>query len=64
MRDLLRDQTLQDLVRLSSLIAARIIHREVVMDPDALAGLVKASYAKLQSREVSRVRMHPALELW
>lgn len=62
MRDSLRDQTLQDLVRLSTLIAARIIHREVVMDPDALAGLVKASYTKLQSREVSRVRMHPTLE--
>jgi flagellar assembly protein FliH len=62
LRDKIREETLQDLVRLAILIAARVIHREVVIDPDALAGLVKAAFSKLQSREISRVRMHPATE--
>jgi flagellar assembly protein FliH len=62
LRETLREETLQDLVRLATLIAARVVHREVVIDPDALAGLVKASFSKLQSREISRVRMHPGLE--
>ncbi len=62
LRDVMREQATNDLVRLATLIAARVIHREVVVDPDALAGLVKASFLKLQSREISRVRMHPGLE--
>jgi flagellar assembly protein FliH len=62
LRDVMREDATHDLVRLATLIAARVIHREVVLDPDALAGLVKASFAKLQSREISRVRMHPGLE--
>jgi flagellar assembly protein FliH len=62
LRETLREETLRDLVRLATLIATRVIHREVVIDPDALAGLVKASFSKLQSREISRVRMHPGLE--
>jgi flagellar assembly protein FliH len=62
LRESLREETLHDLVRLATLIAARVVHREIVIDPDALAGLVKASFSKLQSREISRVRMHPSLE--
>jgi flagellar assembly protein FliH len=62
LRETLREETLQDLVRLATLIATRVVHREVVIDPDALAGLVKASFSKLQAREISRVRMHPGLE--
>jgi flagellar assembly protein FliH len=62
LRESLREETLQDLVRLATLIASRVVHREVVIDPDALAGLVKAAFSKLQSREISRVRMHPGLE--
>jgi flagellar assembly protein FliH len=58
----LREVTERDLVRLAITVAARVIHRETVMDGDALAGLVKAAFLKVQSREVSRVRMHPALE--
>lgn len=62
LRESLREETLQDLVRLATLIASRVVHREVVIDPDALAGLVKAAFSKLQAREISRVRMHPGLE--
>jgi len=62
MRETLREEATLDLVRLAISIAARVIHREVVLDPDALAGLVRAAFSKLQSREVSRARVHPALE--
>lgn len=62
MRDVIRGQATNDLVQLAVSIAARIIHREVAIDPDALTGLVTAAFAKLQSREIHRVRMHPAME--
>ena len=62
LRDAMREEATLDLVRLATSIAARVIHREVVLDPDALAGLIRAAFAKLQSREVSRARVHPGLE--
>ena|ERR1700680_1009838 len=62
LREVIRDQATEDLIRLSVSIAARVIHREVAIDPDALAGLVKAAFMKVQSREINRVRMHPAVE--
>jgi flagellar assembly protein FliH len=58
----IREETIQDLVHLATSIAARVIHREVAVDPDALAGLIQAAFSKLQSREINRVRMHPTLE--
>jgi len=61
-RELIRQEATEDLVHLATTIAARVIHREIVIDPDALAGLVRAAFTKMQSREISRVRMHPALE--
>jgi len=62
LRESIREETTQDLVHLATSIAARVIHREVAVDPDALAGLIQAAFAKLQSREINRVRMHPTLE--
>jgi len=62
LRDVIREESTGDLIRLAISIAARVIHRETSVDPDALAGLVKAAFAKVQSREINRVRMHPALE--
>jgi flagellar assembly protein FliH len=62
LRENVREETLQDLVHLATSIAARVIHREVAVDPDALAGLIQAAFSKLQSREINRVRMHPTLE--
>jgi len=62
LKDQMRNEATVDLVRLAVSIAARVIHREAVVDPDALAGLVKAAFSKVQSREISRVRIHPALE--
>jgi flagellar assembly protein FliH len=62
LRQSIREETLQDLVHLAVSIAARVIHREVAVDPDALSGLIQAAFSKLQSREINRVRMHPVLE--
>ena len=62
LRESIREETIQDLVHLAISIAARVIHREVAVDPDALAGLIQAAFSKLQSREINRVRMHPTLE--
>ena len=61
-RQNIREETIQDLVRLSISVAARVIHREVAVDPEALGGLIQAAFAKLQSREINRVRLHPTLE--
>ncbi len=62
LRETIREEAIQDLVHLAISIAARVIHREVSIDPEALTGLVQAGFSKLQSREINRVRMHPALE--
>jgi flagellar assembly protein FliH len=62
LRESIREESTQDLVHLAISIAARVIHREVAVDPDALGGLIQAAFSKLQSREINRVRMHPTLE--
>lgn len=62
LRQSIREESLQDLVHLAVSVAARVIHREVAVDPDALAGLIQAAFSKLQSREINRVRMHPTME--
>jgi flagellar assembly protein FliH len=62
LRDTIREETTHELVRLAISIAARVLHREVSLDPDALTGLVKAAFTKVQPREIQRVRMHPGLE--
>ncbi len=62
LKENIREETLQDLVHLAVSVAARVIHREVAVDPDALGGLIQAAFSKLQAREISRVRLHPALE--
>jgi flagellar assembly protein FliH len=61
-REKMRDEAGRELVRLAVTVAACVIHREMAQDGTAMAGLVRAALLKLQSREVSRVRMHPALE--
>lgn len=62
MKDTIRNQATEELVHLAVSIAARVIHREVTVDSDALAGLVRAAFAKVQSRELQRVRLHPGME--
>lgn len=55
----LRRQTEEDLVRLSIAIARRILHRELTVDSDALAGLVKAAFDRLDQREIHQLRTDP-----
>jgi len=63
LRGVVREEAMQELVHLAISIAARVIHREVAVDPDSLSGLIRAAFLKLQSREINRVRMHPVLEV-
>ena len=62
LRQRVRADASQELVRLAIAVAARVVHREMVVNPAAIAPLVRAAVLKLQSRELSRVRMHPSLE--
>jgi flagellar assembly protein FliH len=51
-----------DIVRLSTEIARRVLHRELSVDPSALQALVRAALEKLRSQEIYRVRVHPDQE--
>jgi flagellar assembly protein FliH len=51
-----------DTVRLAIEIARRVLHRELSLDPEALASLTRAALEKLQAQEICRVRVHPALD--
>jgi flagellar assembly protein FliH len=55
----LRRETEEDLVRLSVAIARRILHRELTIDPEALSGLVKAAFDRLDQREIHQLRTDP-----
>jgi flagellar assembly protein FliH len=59
-RRLLRREAEEDLVKLAIAIARRVIRRELTTDPEAILGLVKAAFEKVDAREVFRVRVHPA----
>jgi flagellar biosynthesis/type III secretory pathway protein FliH len=49
----------EDVVRLSTEIARRILHRELSLDRSALTALIQAALSKLESQEVYRVRTCP-----
>jgi flagellar assembly protein FliH len=59
LRSRIRKEAEGDLIKLSLAIARRILHREVSVDPHALAGVVKACTERLDRQEVHRVRVHP-----
>jgi flagellar assembly protein FliH len=50
----------EQLVELSIAVSRRILHRELTVDPDAVRALVKAALDRIESRELRRVRTHPA----
>jgi len=58
-RPRLREQAERDVVRLAVAIARRIVRRELTIDPQAVAGLVKAAIEQLAAAERIRVRVHP-----
>lgn len=55
----LRNQAERDVVALALAIARRVLHRQVLMDEEALLGLVKAAFENMSMREVTEVRVHP-----
>ena len=52
----LRHQAEEDLVRLAVAVARRILHREITVDGEAMVGLVKAAFARLDQREIHQVK--------
>ena len=59
LRKKLRREAEEDLVKLAIAIARRVIRRELSTDPDAILGLVKAALARVDAREILRIRVHP-----
>lgn len=59
LRRRVRQEAEQDLVRLSLAIAKKILHRELSVDPQALAGVVKAALETIELREMKKIRLHP-----
>ncbi len=62
LRARLRHEAEADLLRLSITIAARILRREITLDPESIGGIVAAALSRLAGQEVTRVRVHPAHE--
>jgi flagellar assembly protein FliH len=59
LRPRLRMELEEDTVKLALVIARRVLHRELATDPEAILGLVKAAFHKLNAREAHRLRLAP-----
>jgi flagellar assembly protein FliH len=59
----MREDVAGETVQLAVAIAARILHRELSVDPDAILGLVRAALQKAQGKQVHRIRLHPSHEV-
>jgi flagellar assembly protein FliH len=60
LRKRVRAEAEDDAVKLSIAIARRVLYRELATDPEAILGLVKAAFGKLNVRETQRLRVSPA----
>jgi flagellar assembly protein FliH len=60
LRARLRREAEADTIQLALAIARRVLRRELAVDPEALHGLILGALEKLESREISRVRVHPS----
>jgi flagellar assembly protein FliH len=56
----LRQEAEESLVELALAIARRILHRELAIDPEAILGLVRSGFDRLNARELYRLRLAPA----
>jgi flagellar assembly protein FliH len=56
-RKRVRAEAEDDAVKLSIAIARRVLYRELATDPEAILGLVKAAFGKLDARETHRLRV-------
>lgn len=59
MKGRLRRQAERDVVALALAMARRVLRRQIVIDDEALLGLVKAAFENVSLREVTEVRVHP-----
>jgi flagellar assembly protein FliH len=59
-RKRVRAEAEDDAVKLAIAIARRILYRELATDPEAILGLVKAAFGKLNARETHCLRVAPA----
>lgn len=59
LRARLRREAEVDVIRLASAMAKRILRRELSIDPEAISGLLKTAFERLDMRETSRVRIRP-----
>jgi flagellar assembly protein FliH len=55
-----RAEAEDDAVKLAIAIARRVLYRELATDPEAILGLVKAAFSKLNARETQRLRLSPS----
>jgi flagellar assembly protein FliH len=57
----LRQRAEEGMVRLAVAIARRVLHREITVDSDAILGLVKAAFGRIDQREIVQVRTDSTL---
>lgn len=55
-----RQETEREVVQLSIEIARRILRRELMVDPEAILGLLRTGLESVSLREVLEVRIHPS----
>jgi flagellar assembly protein FliH len=60
LRKRVRAEAEDDAVKLAIAIARRVLYRELATDPEAILGLVKAAFSKLNARETHRLRVSPS----
>lgn len=59
-RKRVRAEAEDDAMKLAIAIARRVLYRELSTDPEAILGLVKAAFSKLNARETHRLRVSPS----
>src|SRR5271165_4398401 len=62
LRGRIRKDAEGDLVKLSMAVARRILHRELTIDSESISGIIRVALEKLESHELSQVRVHPDQE--
>ncbi len=54
-----RQEAEASMVQLALAVARRILHREIATDPEAILGLVRSGFDRVNARELHRLRMSP-----
>jgi len=54
-----RQEAEESMIKLALAIARRILHREMATDPEAILGLVRSGFDRLNAREIHKLRLSP-----